>query len=111
MFPYNYHTHTRRCGHASGDDEEYVLAAIKAGYKVLGFSDHAPYRNYPHKGSHMDIEDFAGYIESIHSLKEKYKEARDSKYVSKPISWALENLIPHEKRDEYRIISNEPEGA
>ena len=74
MFPYNYHTHTRRCGHASGDDEEYVLAAIKAGYKVLGFSDHAPYRNYPHKGSHMDIEDFAGYIESIHSLKEKYEE-------------------------------------
>ncbi len=74
MFPYNYHTHTRRCGHASGDDEEYVLAAIKAGYKVLGFSDHAPYRDYPHKGSHMDIEDFAGYIESIHSLKEKYKD-------------------------------------
>ena len=23
--------------------------------------------------------------------------------------WALENLIPPDKRDEYRIISNEPE--
>ena len=49
--------------------------------------------------------------QAIAILKEKYKEARDSKYVSKPISWALENLIPHEKRDEYRTISNEPEGA
>lgn len=51
------------------------------------------------------------FPQAIAILKEKYKEARDSKYVSKPISWALENLIPHEKRDEYRIISNEPEGA
>ena len=74
MFPYNYHTHTRRCGHASGSDEEYVLAAIKAGYKVLGFSDHAPYRDYPHPGSHMDWEQLEDYISSINALKEKYKD-------------------------------------
>ncbi len=42
MFTYNYHTHTSRCGHAGGSDEEYVQAAIKAGYQILGFSDHAP---------------------------------------------------------------------
>ena len=54
MFTYNYHCHTKRCGHASGTDEEYVEAAIKAGYKVLGFSDHGPYSLYPHPGSHMD---------------------------------------------------------
>ena len=36
----NYHTHTTRCYHASGKDEEYVKAAIKAGIKELGFSDH-----------------------------------------------------------------------
>ncbi len=74
MFPYNYHTHTKRCGHASGSDEEYVLAAIEAGYMVLGFSDHAPYRDYPLKRSHMDIEYFADYLASIASLKEKYKD-------------------------------------
>ena len=33
----NYHTHTARCYHASGKDEEYVKAAIKAGIKELGF--------------------------------------------------------------------------
>ncbi len=39
----NYHTHTERCYHASGEDKEYVEAAIKAGLKVLGFSDHCPW--------------------------------------------------------------------
>ena len=29
---YNYHTHTSRCFHARGTDEEYVLAAIEAGF-------------------------------------------------------------------------------
>ena len=39
----NYHTHTVRCTHAVGTEEEYVIAVIKAGLKILGFSDHAPY--------------------------------------------------------------------
>ena len=38
----NYHTHTRRCGHAVGEDREYVEYAIERGLKVLGFSDHVP---------------------------------------------------------------------
>ena len=74
MFPYNYHTHTARCGHATGTDEEYVKAAIKAGYKVLGFSDHAPYRKYSNPRSHMEWDELPGYIDSVMSLKEKYKD-------------------------------------
>ena len=42
MIRCNYHTHTARCGHASGEDREYVESAIAAGIRVLGFSDHAP---------------------------------------------------------------------
>ena len=38
----NYHTHTFRCHHAKGEDEDYVLAAIANGVRILGFSDHAP---------------------------------------------------------------------
>ena len=38
----NYHTHTKRCGHAIGEDEEYVLRAIENGFDEIGFSDHAP---------------------------------------------------------------------
>ncbi|MCR4856185.1 MAG: histidinol-phosphatase [Erysipelotrichaceae bacterium] len=74
MFIYNYHTHTSRCGHASGSDEEYVLAAIKAGYKVLGFSDHAPYQNFYRPRSHMHWEELDDYIRSVNTLKEKYKD-------------------------------------
>ena len=74
MFVYNYHTHTARCGHATGTDEEYVLAAIEAGYKVLGFSDHAPYRDYPLPRSHMDWSQLVDYLDSLNYLKEKYKD-------------------------------------
>ena len=31
----NYHTHTKRCMHASGEDEEYVEAAIRNGLEVI----------------------------------------------------------------------------
>ena len=71
---FNYHTHTARCGHASGTDEEYVQCAIKAGYQILGFSDHAPYRNYSNRRCFMDWDQLDEYISSIKSLKEKYKD-------------------------------------
>ncbi len=74
MLIYNYHTHTSRCGHACGTDEEYVLAAIKAGYKILGFSDHAPYKDYSLPNSRMDYQYLDDYIQSISALKEKYKD-------------------------------------
>ena len=31
----NYHTHTKRCKHATGEDREYVEAAIETGLKIL----------------------------------------------------------------------------
>lgn len=79
MLSYNYHTHTYRCGHAIGQDEDYVKAAIKTGYKTLGFSDHAPYREYPLKGTHMEWDQLDEYISSINTLKEKYKGIIDIK--------------------------------
>ena len=74
---FNYHTHTYRCGHAIGSDEDYVLAAIKAGYKTLGFSDHAPYRHYPNPRIHMNWDQIDDYLSSIAALKEKYHDQID----------------------------------
>lgn len=69
---YNYHTHTYRCGHAYGTDEEYVLTAIKLGIKRLGFSDHIFLKEIDvRKGT---VEE---YIDSIRYLKEKYKDQID----------------------------------
>ena len=39
----NYHTHTQRCGHAIGEDREYIEQAVKNGFGILGFSDHCPW--------------------------------------------------------------------
>ena len=72
----NLHTHTTRCGHASGVDEDYVKAAIAAGIRVLGFSDHIPWPvRFPRmKQMHMAMEDIADYVTSIRSLQEKYRD-------------------------------------
>lgn len=68
----NYHSHSFRCGHAIGSDEEYVLAAMKVGFKVLGFSDHVmlPKTNQP--GMRGDISLLSDYVNSVNSLKRKY---------------------------------------
>ncbi len=76
MIKTNWHTHTKRCGHAVGEDEEYVIAAIQGGLKTLGFSDHAAYRK-PYPSERMDISETAGYFSSIRTLKEKYKDQID----------------------------------
>lgn len=74
MVKSNWHTHTYRCGHARGKDEEYVIEAIKAGVKRLGFSDHAPYPGVEGEGIRMNYELLEDYYSSIKELKEKYKD-------------------------------------
>ena len=67
----NYHTHTARCRHASGEDREYVLAAVQSGVKILGFSDHAP---FPHRAFvGMMPETLPEYVASIGGLREEFK--------------------------------------
>lgn len=70
----NYHTHTYRCGHALGSDEEYVTTAIDNGFKILGFSDHIPFPSRPQKGMRQNTSDISDYISSINKLKEKFKD-------------------------------------
>lgn len=71
---YNYHTHTTRCKHASGSDEEYVLSAIKNHYDGLGFSDHIILQDIKNSCVRADYEYKDEYLQSIQSLKEKYKD-------------------------------------
>ncbi len=77
MQNFNLHTHTMRCNHAIGVDEEYVLAAIQAGLKTLGFSDHVPFPNFSY--GRMEMEEAQDYIDSLRFLKEKYKDQIDIK--------------------------------
>ena len=72
----NYHTHTIRCGHAVGTEEEYVLAAIEAGMEELGFADHSPqpYKDGFVSGIRMPVDGVEEYVEKLLALREKYKD-------------------------------------
>ena len=74
MIDYSYHTHTYRCGHADGKEEEYVLAAINAGYKVIGFTDHIFIDGFIQPGIRGDYDELDDYINTVNQLKEKYKD-------------------------------------
>ena len=77
----NYHTHTYRCHHAYGEEEGYVLEAIKQGLKTLGFSDHSTYL-FPgdYASTHrMSPKEIGDYVSTIRALKEKYKDKIDIK--------------------------------
>jgi histidinol-phosphatase (PHP family) len=61
----NYHTHTFRCGHASGDVDDYVVAAHAAGLTELGFSDHVPFPDGLWPESRMTMDEVVGYLAAI----------------------------------------------
>jgi len=69
---YTYHSHTYRCGHAVGSDEEYVKKAIEGHYHILGFSDHVmlPGRSQPGMRGDFSLEE--GYFKSVRDLQRKY---------------------------------------
>ena len=69
----NYHTHTNRCLHAYGTDEEYILRACEGGMTELGFSDHGPFPDKDY-GLRMQYGQLDEYISSLDRLKEKYKD-------------------------------------
>lgn len=108
----NFHTHTYRCHHAIGNDEEYVKCAIQAGIKQLGFSDHTPwhYNSHFHPTMRMDESQLDEYIESILALKEKYKNQIDiligleCEYFEKYMPWLKKILA--EKPINYIILGN-----
>lgn len=94
----NYHSHTQRCGHAWGTDDEFVLAAIDAGYTTLGFSEHSP---WPFADGYQEldtrqritVEQLDGYLSDMQALKEKYKDrieikiALECEYFPRYFDW------------------------
>lgn len=72
----NYHTHTTRCHHAVGEDRAYVEAAIEAGIRVLGFSDHIPMPEIDERlsGIRMSYAQVEDYLDSLHRLQQEYKQ-------------------------------------
>ena len=78
MQKFNYHTHTRRCGHADNNmtDEDFVKLFIKKGFTKIAFTDHCPEKEEIDHRANMRMKYFEKdeYINSIKSLKERYKD-------------------------------------
>ena len=72
----NFHTHTKRCKHASGSEQEYIEEALKKGFTSLGFSDHVPqpYPSYYVSPIRMSMSELPDYTECLQNLKDKYKD-------------------------------------
>lgn len=79
MLEHNYHTHTARCNHAEGTERDYIENAISAGFKTLGFSDHAPYvfENGYYSNFRMRPDDMENYTRTVLALREEFKGVID----------------------------------
>jgi len=68
------HNHTELCGHASGDMEEYVRAAIEKGIKIFGFADHSPWMLQENIKMALSYDEVPVYISRVRALKEHYSK-------------------------------------
>jgi histidinol-phosphatase (PHP family) len=74
----DYHSHHRRCGHATGELVEYVEAAQAAGLRRFGLSDHNPAwwssHEHPYPGTFMARSALPGYLEEARALQSQYQD-------------------------------------
>ena len=72
----DYHIHTRLCRHASGEIEEYVESAIRAGLEEICFTGHIPLPGFPRgaAGLRMDQNDLEEYFGDIERVRSRYRD-------------------------------------
>ncbi len=68
----NYHTHMYLCRHAKGTIEDYIKEAIKLGFKEIGMSDHAPWKELTERSERMYLKDYPTYLKDLEEVIEKY---------------------------------------
>ncbi|MHB9094083.1 MAG: histidinol-phosphatase HisJ family protein [Eubacteriales bacterium] len=74
--PIDYHIHTKMCGHAAGEMEEYVAVAKEKGLQEIGFSDHIPMYFLPEAERDLTIamaeEELPLYVERVKEVQQKF---------------------------------------
>jgi histidinol-phosphatase (PHP family) len=68
----DYHTHTVRCGHASGSPAAYIETARAAGLLALGVADHLPLLPHHDPELSMEICELDEYVSEVRQLKEAF---------------------------------------
>ncbi len=65
----DYHIHTKLCGHAYREMEEYVETAIDRGFTEICFTDHIPFPDSYDRAHRMGMDDLGFYLEEVERLK------------------------------------------
>ena len=72
----DYHVHTFRCGHATGESRDYVLRAVERGLSEIGFTDHIPLYFLPRPERDprlaMPEEQFDEYLVEVEALRKEF---------------------------------------
>ena len=109
----NLHTHTTRCGHAVGADEDYVRAALTQHFDVLGFSDHVPWpytSGYTHESVRMTVDRLPEYVSAVRALAERYRgqirvlAGFECEYFPAYMGWLAETAEAYQL--DYLILGN-----
>ena len=72
----DYHVHTRLCGHAIGEPEDYVREAIGLGLSEIGFADHMPLLGRRDDRLTMSPDDLPRYVDLVTELRELVDDVR-----------------------------------
>ena len=71
----NYHTHTYRCNHGTGDIYDFCFKALECGFDTIGFSEHNPFPdNKWLPDMRMDIGELDDYINDIQQGRKDFPE-------------------------------------
>ncbi len=74
MYLPDYHTHTARCGHASGHPAEYVDAAREKGLLGIGIADHLPLLPERDPELSMHACELGDYVAEVQELKARFPD-------------------------------------
>ena len=64
---YNLHTHSRYCGHGSGEIMDYLSYASGKGFSFLGFSEHCPFPTGRFRSTRMPYSEMEKYENDVRS--------------------------------------------
>ena len=97
----DYHIHTKRCGHAEGEMDQYVRQALKTRLEEIGFSDHLPFLHKRDPGYTMALEELPNYVEEVQGLRKRYPALR--------IKLGIEaDYFPGEERQTEKLLKAHP---
>jgi len=94
----NYHTHTYRCKHATGDIIDYCEEASRRGMKVLGFSDHSALPDDRWLAGRMSYAELGEYAASIDQARCDFPQLKilksmECEYIPEYRSWYEDELL------------------